>query len=287
MKRAILKTMKGAIIIIHVPLTYVWKNLDMKLSWPDFWPVFRNVPHKIFGGVGGDSYTGWVYQSGYFAALLKAYSKKKSANRILDFGCGYGKMAFPASSLINNGGKYVGVDIIDEVIDYGNKVYAKNGNYIFHLSKDFNLRYNKNNIETTYGLDWPIEDKEMDIVTAISVFTHLREEDAKGYINKIYNVLKKEGIAILTFHILNDKTNQPRYKTRMMPFLLDLFSFRHKLSDHWYTSDKKVPETAIGITYDGIRRLIHGKFEIKKRINGSTTGGQDLFPQDILILEKL
>lgn len=52
---------------------------------------------------------------------------------------------------------------------------------------------------------WPIEDKSKDLVTALSVWTHLDEKGAKFYFKEIQRVLRKGGKAIITFFYLDEK----------------------------------------------------------------------------------
>src|SRR5579862_1261584 len=69
-----------------------FKQYERELAWPDVEYFIDNAPERIVGGVGRDSYTGWIYQQGFFAALFKTYVPGASL-KILDFGCGFGKLA--------------------------------------------------------------------------------------------------------------------------------------------------------------------------------------------------
>ena len=120
------------------------------------------------------------------------------------------------------------------------------------------------------------------------MFTHLQEVDAFGYVNEIYNILKTNGIAILTFHIVKEPKKQPRFTSKNKPHLVDLFNFNTPLppSYNWFTSNPKVPERAIAINRLALNNLIRGKFKIELLIEGSTTGGYDPFFQDVVVLRK-
>ena len=270
----------------------LWRKLDKTKAWPDVEFFINNAPTNIWGGVGGDSYTGWIYQQGFFAALIKCFATNKSLT-IFDFGCGYGKMAPISTFFTHPHGKYIGVDILKNYIDFCKRKYSRLPRVEFYLSKDFNPTYpNEREMNAdksvSYEEDWPVADESIDIVIAISVFTHLQEADAFGYMNKIHSILKPNGIAILTFHIVEEPKKQPRFTSKNKPHLIDLFNFHTPLppSYNWFTSNPELPESAIAINRSGLNNLIQEKFKVELLIEGSTTGGYDPFFQDVVVLRK-
>ena len=118
----------------------LWRKLDKVAAWPDVEFFIDNAPINIWGGVGGDSYTGWIYQQGFFAALIKCFATNESL-RIFDFGCGYGKMAPIAVFFTHPNGKYIGVDTLKNCIDLCKRKYSQLSRVEFYLSKDFNPVY--------------------------------------------------------------------------------------------------------------------------------------------------
>jgi ubiquinone/menaquinone biosynthesis C-methylase UbiE len=56
--------------------------------------------------------------------------------------------------------------------------------------------------------NWPVEDKSQDLVTALSVWTHLNETDALFYMKEVRRVLKDDGKAIITFFHLDQDLPQ-------------------------------------------------------------------------------
>jgi len=274
---------------IIIPL---WRKLDKDKAWPDVEFFIDNTPIKIWGGVGGDSYTGWIYQQGFFAALIKCYAPHESL-RIFDFGCGYGKVAPISVFFTHPDGKYIGVDLRQDCIDFCKYQYSHLPRVEFALTKGFNACYSEQKQTSTdknvsYKQDWPVTDQFIDIVTAISVFTHLQEKDALDYMNKIYDILKPNGLAILTFHIVEEPRKQPTFISPEKPHLVDVFDFHTPLPTtyNWFTSNPKRPEDAIAVNMKGLSSLMQGKFKMEFLIKGSTTGGHDPFFQDIVILRK-
>lgn len=253
----------------------------------------RMSPARFGGGVGGNSYTGWVYQQGFFAALIKCYAVNSSL-RILDFGCGYGKMAPVSVFFTHPEGEYLGIDILEDCIYFCKRKYSHLPRVKFHLSKDANAanaprQQSAVDKSASYGEDWPVTNESIDVVLAISVFTHLQEAAAFGYINKIYSILKPNALSILTFHIVEEPRKQPRFLSKYNPSLVSLFNFSTPLPStyNWFTSNPKLPESGIAINMTGLDQLIEKKFEIELLIRGSTTGGNDPFPQDVVVLRRL
>jgi len=164
----------------------------------------------------------------------------------------------------------------------------------FHVSKDYNPLYSPERHiavlgSRSYGEDWPVTANSVDVVIAVSVFTHLQEADAFGYVKKIYTVLKPNAQAILTCHIVEEPRRQPGFIFNYNPFLASLFKFSTPLppSNNWFTSNPALPESGIAINMAGLNSLIQGKFEVELIIRGSATGGRDPFPQDVVVLKKL
>ena len=118
----------------------LWIKLEKIAAWPDVEFFIDNAPTNILGGVGGNSYTGWIYQQGFFATLIKCFARNGSL-RIFDFGCGYGKMAPISVFFTHPNGKYIGVDILKSCIDFCKRKYSQLPRVEFYLSKDFNPAY--------------------------------------------------------------------------------------------------------------------------------------------------
>ena len=140
----------------------------------------------------------------------------------------------------------------------------------------------------SYGQDWPVTAESIDIVITISVFTHLQEADAFGYMNKIHSILKPNGLAILTFRIIEEPRKHPRFTSKNKSYPIDLFNYRTPLppSYNWFTSNPELPESAIAINRLGLNNLVQEKFKVELLIKGSTDGGYDPFFQDMVVLRK-
>jgi SAM-dependent methyltransferase len=269
-----------------------FKRMDKKYAFPETEFLIENVPNEVWGEV-GDSFTNWVYQQGFFAALIKCFAKNESL-KIIDFGCGHGKLAPVSVFFTHPEGEYLGIDIQEGYINYCRRKYAQLPRVRFHVSKDCNPFYPKQQQSTaaeskSYGNDWNVPPDSIDVVMALSVFTHLQEADALGYINKIHTIIKPNALAILTCHLVEEPRKQPGFIFSYNPFLVSLFKFTTPLptSYDWFTCNPALPESGIAMNMAGLNSLIQEKFKIEFIVRGSTTGGSDPFPQDVVVLRKL
>ena len=115
---------------------------------------------------------------------------------ILDLGCGYGWM----SNFLKKFGNYTGVDFSNSSIEFANKNFKENGNFI--LADEMSL---------TLGL--PIE-KKFDIIVCSEVIEHV--VDQISFVQQIQMFLKPNGHLFLTtpnqlcwnnFTKIHDRTN--------------------------------------------------------------------------------
>jgi len=270
-----------------------FKRMEKARAWPEVDYLANNVPDEIWGKVVGESFTNWVYQQGFFASLIGCYAPNGSL-RVIDFGCGHGKLAPVSVFFTHPEGEYLGIDIEESYIDFCRRKYSQLPRVKFHLSGDFNPLYSTRQqgaaggVES-YGRDWPVAAESTDIVIAISVFTHLQEAEALGYMNRIHSVLKDNALAILTCHIVEEPRRQPGFIFNYSPVLVSLFKYSTPLpgSHNWFTCSPELPESGVAINMAGLNSLIQGKFKAELVIRGSATGGTGPLPQDVLVLRKL
>lgn len=120
-------------------------------------------------------------------ALQRVGYELESFRRILDFGCGCGRTLVHMQSLAPHA-HFTGIDIDAPAIDW-----CKNNLHFasFSLSKE------------RPPIDY--EANTFDFVYAISVFTHLDEENQFHWLEELRRITKPSGIVLLTVHGLNDK----------------------------------------------------------------------------------
>lgn len=268
--------LKAGFYAVYFPVSFVWRWLDRMASWGEtrFW--IDGIPDAIFTPATYSSYAGWIHNQGFFCSLMSLYLEKPNPH-IFDFGCGMGNLAPVAHHFVKRGGRYLGVDTDHVSIKACLKTHTRLTNCEFYRTRDHNPYYAQKDATPlpANGIDWPIKERSQDLVIAMSVFTHLQETDAIRYLNKIHAVLADDGRAILSFHLVRDFTSASPTHNITLP-----------LTPGWFTSNPACPELAIGLTRDALAKLLGGKFQVLKHIEGSITGGRHPSLQDIFVLQK-
>jgi SAM-dependent methyltransferase len=253
----------------------------------------QKIPSKEYRNGGKISYAEWAHVIGIFQTILYQQLVKMEGNKILDIGCGTGLLAISCQNFVNENGFYLGIDVMKENIEFCKNHYI-NTNLRFEHFDVKNAMYANN--QKSKKMQWNVESDSIDMVTALSVWTHLNEQDALFYFKEISRVLKKEGNAIITFFYLDgiyknslmDRINKKgRYhETNQLNWIFDTKAYE---SDDWfYPKQLKVPENAIGISENGMQKLItHSGLKLKKYYSGNWKEKPGVYFQDILIFEKI
>jgi len=163
-------------------------------------------PLKMIKKIG--SYSNEHFKKGMSSIFQEIATRCKidSGKHVVDLGCGVGRLAIPFSKLINQDGRFYGIDVWEDGIQWCKKNLADNSNISFHHLHakdnyyfDSELKKEDNNFRIPF-----IPSSSIDLFYAISVFTHLRETDCQSYFNEINRVLKKEGVAYITCFIIDE-----------------------------------------------------------------------------------
>jgi SAM-dependent methyltransferase len=133
--------------------------------------------------VGGDFFTVGCLEF----ALLRSLGLAP-ADRVVDVGCGSGRLAVQLSELAEL--EYLGTDVVPELVDQARRITGR---------PDWRF-------EVTNGIEIPCADAVADYVCFFSVFTHLSHEDCFRYLREAKRVLKPGGrivFSFLEFHIFS------------------------------------------------------------------------------------
>ena len=125
-------------------------------------------------------------------------------NAILDIGCGTGLLAIASEPFLGDGGRYVGLDIMSQDIAFCREHHP--------AKSQFRLVDAKNAFYVPGGSDdsrpWDLDDNSFDMVTALSVWTHIREEDARFHMKEVRRVRRPGGKALITMFVLDESYEQ-------------------------------------------------------------------------------
>ena len=127
-------------------------------------------------------------------------------HRVLDVGCGLGRMAVPLARYLSAAGSYEGFDVVEREIDWCRRaIGARHPNFGFRVLDVRNERYNPGGADPA-ATAWPYADSTFDFAIATSVFTHLRPDAAAAYVAEAGRVLRPGGTLFATFFLLDEVT---------------------------------------------------------------------------------
>jgi len=196
---------------------------------------------------------------------LDVLQKHIGVNRdhaVLEIGCGIGRAAIPFTHLLSPSGRYIGIDIVRESIDWCNaNIAASSGdvpvrhpNFSFLCLDVQSHMYNPNGAMTAAELRLPVDDRSIDRIFLFSVFTHMFEPDIRGYLAEFARVLKPSGLALATWFMIDeDNLKSVREFGSVMG---EHIRFAHRISMSCWVSDIHHPLGAVGYSEPAIHDMV-------------------------------
>jgi len=232
-------------------------NKDFKLKNPDVILPPDYLIYESFQINYSKYYTESIETAKFLKSNFSKYIELKD-KRILDWGCGPGRIIRHLPKVIGSGCEYFGTDYNKNSIDWCSKYLT-------------DIQFNKNSLKAQL----PYEDNYMDIIYGISIFTHLSEQLHYDWYNELYRILKPNGIMFLT-------TQGDNFKVKLTDFELKKYNnnqlvVRGKVKEGHRTYSAFHPQEFIKKLFNNV--------EILEHIETKPEAGKWL-PQDIWILKK-
>jgi SAM-dependent methyltransferase len=135
------------------------------------------------------------------AAQLEELAGLRPDSRVLDIGCGYGRLPH---GLLRRGfaGRYLGFDILERQIGWCQRNLARSGVEFRHLDLQ-NDRYNPDGGGSLAELE--LGGEQFDVIALYSVFTHLWPEDVTAYLKLGSSALAPGGRMLATCFLTDDE----------------------------------------------------------------------------------
>ena len=199
-------------------------------------------------------------------------------DRVLDVGCGIGRMARVLATELRPPGSYDGFDIVHEAIEWCSRHYRDTPAPFRFTHADLrNARYNPSGRASAAAYRFPYDDGAFDLVIATSVFTHLLAPEADNYIAECARVLAPGGRLFSTWLLVDHDGEGARGPAAA-------FDFDHREGEA-FVDDPAVPEAAVGYGEDWLRSRLgsHGLDLCEPVHRGSWRGRSGLSFQDIVV----
>jgi SAM-dependent methyltransferase len=129
-------------------------------------------------------------------------------HRVLDIGCGVGRLAQPLTTVLSKRGQYDGFDVMPYMIEWCKRNIT---------SAHPNFRFTHADVQTSIGHDtgvdaadyvFPYDDSTFDLAYAGSLFTHLTPAAAANYMTQVARVLKPGGVFVSTWNMYNSASEK-------------------------------------------------------------------------------
>lgn len=242
------------------------RNLPARLADParrgDPWAFRHNVGDGDFRAVGQE-----------ILAALRDHAGFAGTERVLDIGCGAGRVAAPlAPILAARGGRYLGFDISRSAIAYCRRRFAGQPQLAFEHLDVWNGDYNPGGRTPELEASFPAADGAFDLAFATSVFTHMRLPAVRRYLAEAARTLAPGGRFAFTAFALEPG----REASEAFPF--------RPFDQSSAVIDPRSPERAIGHRREAIEQAVAAAGLTLAGLHrgwwapgADYAGGQDLF----------
>lgn len=169
-----------------------------RVSWP-------TPPAVLRAGVGGSDF----WKTGFeLLALLSKHARLRNDDRVLDVGCGLGRVAYLLSAVLDEG-SYCGLDIVPDFVTWCRANLELDASRFEFIHADIsNSMYNPRGRVPAEAFRFPAADDAFTLTIATSLFTHLSAAAVVNYLHEIHRTLATGGRLFASFYVLDEESLQ-------------------------------------------------------------------------------
>lgn len=232
-------------------------------------PISKNDP-RSYEGINYRSYNHTV-ETKSLIKICDKYSHIKEGDKILDFGCGTGRIIKNLQNKVD----IVGIDICRRYYDIclNNKL---NVDYV----DLFHDEYNPDGKISIHDFKLPYQNKSFDKVLSFYVFNHLYDRYFTQSLVECLRVLKNNGMITMSCMIIND--------TREQILKVDGSCKYYQIGEWWFSNEHR-QNLNVGVLEKLLRRIVmlNGGQIIEPIRYCNWSGASKYKPDDLLLIRKL
>lgn len=215
-----------------------------------------------------------------YGTYIKMLLDLKHSDRVLDIGCGCGRITRTLWNYIKPPGEYVGYDCHMLLLGWCKANFVTKTNFSFDLFDIHNVTYNPRGKVQLKDFELPYPDGYFNKAFSISIFTHIIPP-YDDYPEKIARVIAKGGLFMPSFFFQENEPDFPQEETQNRK------NFKDTGKGYW-TLNFDQHESGICVKKsDTIALFKKAGFKLLDNRWGGWSGKRDhLENQDFLILEK-
>jgi SAM-dependent methyltransferase len=241
-------------------------------------------PPALMASEGIEVLEEWFRWGEEWSVLLRAHADLTGSSRVLEVGCGLGRIAFPLRHLLREG-SYDGFDIVRRKAEFlQSRFTPAHPNFRFAWANVRNTHYNPQGEVEAAQYVFPYDAATFDVVFAASVFTHMAVENTARYFEEAARVLRRGGRCLFSFFLLD---NVHRAADRPRAFAARDFDFQEQ-SGGFATAFPEDPERMTAYRLALVKRLARraGLRVVGRALPGYWSGSAAhwLSAQDLVVL---
>jgi SAM-dependent methyltransferase len=163
--------------------------------WNDPWQFIHNDGSTLDFRRSGDA----------IVAAMAQHADLRPDERVLDIGCGNGRIARALLGYLDENSDYTGFDIAPRAVEGCRRRYGQTERFRFVHADLFNTENNRKGKGAQRDFLFPGEAGSVTFAFAISVLTHMDIASIEGYARELDRVLAPGGRAFLTMFLLDDE----------------------------------------------------------------------------------
>jgi SAM-dependent methyltransferase len=244
---------------------YIIRSANGRRHWP---------PYSLRSFVGGAQ--GFDQVGRWFLEEFKRLDMFAAGTRVLDIGCGCGRLAYPLATdetLRKLEVGYTGMDVDKANIRWCQRhITPLNPRFVFYHADCYNPSYNPRGTMAAAHYRFPHPDASFHAILLTSVLTHVLEEDLRHYLSEVSRLLVPGGVAYAALFLYQSAAEAAAGMERhgiAFPFA----------KAHLALNREDFPTNAVAYDEAFVRSLVR---ELGLRVIEPTRYGT----QDLLLLEK-